>query len=259
MARLKEENMDFSVKSIVITGAGAGIGKKTASEMAARGGLLTVSDIDLSKAEQVAEEISQAGGRALAVRADVRDYEQMEAMINTAIAEFGQVDILINNAGTGIPKPFIMTSPEEWDFDIGICLYGVMNGCRAVLPHMVERNAGKIVNICSDAGRTGEPMLAVYSAAKAGVVGFSKAIAREVARNNVLVNCVCFSTIRTELMGMLFQANPEAEQKMVKRYPMKRIGEMEEAANTIMLMCSDYVTFITGQVLSCNGGFAMVD
>jgi 2-hydroxycyclohexanecarboxyl-CoA dehydrogenase len=251
--------MDFTDKSIVITGSGAGVGGRTAMEMAARGGLITVSDIDPAKAEAKAQEIVQAGGKAIGVGADVRDYSQIEAMINAAIAEYGRVDIMINNAGTGIPKPFIMSSHEDWDFDIGICLYGVMNGCRAVIPHMMEANAGKIINICSDAGRVGEPMLAAYSAAKAGVVGFTKAVAREVARNNILINCVCFSTIRTEFMGMLFEANPEAEQKMVKRYPMKRIGEMEDAANTIMLMCSDYVTFVTGQVLSCNGGFAMVD
>lgn len=251
--------MDFTSKAIVITGAGAGIGRRTALEIASRGGLLTVGDIDPSKAEGVAKEITDAGGRAIAAQADVRDYGQVEAMIGAAIKEFGQVDILVNNAGTGIPKPFITTDPEEWNFDIGICLFGVMNGCRAVLPHMVERNAGRIVNICSDAGRVGEPMLAAYSAAKAGVIGFTKAIAKEVARNNILVNCVCFSTIRTELFDGIFKANPEMEQKMVKRYPMRRVGEMGEAAATIMLMCSDYVTFITGQVLSCNGGYAMVD
>lgn len=251
--------MDFTDRSIVITGAGAGVGGRTASEMAARGGLLTVCDIDASRAEAKAQEIVDAGGKAISAMADVRDYGQVEAMVDAAVSAYGRVDIMINNAGTGIPKPFIMSSREDWDFDIGICLFGVMNGCRAVLPHMVEANAGRIINICSDAGRVGEPMLAAYSAAKAGVVGFTKAVAREVARNNIFVNCVCFSTIRTELMGGLMAANPEMEAKMVKRYPMKRIGEMEDAANAIMLMCSDYVTFITGQVLSCNGGFAMVD
>lgn len=251
--------MDFSGKSIVITGAGAGIGRRTALDMAARGGLLTVLDLDLSKAEGVAGEIEDAGSRSIAAGADVRDFDQVQAAVDAAIAEFGGVDIMVNNAGTGLPKPFVMTEPEDWNYDIGICLFGVMNGCRAVLPHMVEMNRGKIVNICSDAGRVGEPTLAAYSAAKAGVIGFSKAIAKEVARSNILVNCVCFSTIRTELFGGLFQANPEMEQKMIKRYPMKRIGEMEEAANTIMLLCSDYVTFITGQVLSANGGYAMVD
>ncbi len=250
--------MDFSAKSIVITGAGGGIGKRTALEMAARGGSVTISDIDEAKAQQVADEIAQSGGRAIAVKADVREYAEVEEMSKRATSEYGKVDVLINNAGTGIPKPFVTTMPEEWDFDIGICLYGVMNGCRAVLPQMIERNSGKIINICSDAGRIGEANLAVYSGAKAGVLGFSKAIAREVARNNILVNCVCFSAIRNELFGSIFEANPEIEQKMIKHYPMRRIGEMEDAANAIMMMASDYVTFITGQVLSCNGGFAMV-
>jgi 2-hydroxycyclohexanecarboxyl-CoA dehydrogenase len=250
--------MDFSGKSIVITGAGGGIGKRTAFEMAARGGSITIGDVDLAKAQQVTDEIDQGGGTALAVGADVRDYTQVKEMIERTTAEYGQVDILINNAGTGILKPFVATAPEEWSFDIGICLYGVMNGCHAVLPQMIERKSGKIINICSDAGRVGEPNLSVYSAAKAGVVGFSKAIAKEVARDNVLVNCVCFSTVRTELFGMLFEANPEVEKKMTRQYPMRRIAEMEEAANTIMMMASDYVTFITGQVIACNGGFTMI-
>jgi 2-hydroxycyclohexanecarboxyl-CoA dehydrogenase len=250
--------MDFSDKSIVITGAGGGIGKKTALEMAARGGSITIADIDLGKAEQVADEIGQSGGSALAVQADVRDYAQVKEMIDKATAEYGKVDILVNNAGTGIPKPFITTNPDEWDFDIKICLYGVMNGCHAVLPQMQERKSGKIINICSDAGRVGEPNLAIYSAAKAGVLGFTKAIAKEVARDGILANCVCFSTVRTELFGAIFEANPELEKKMTKQYPMRRIGEMEEAANTIMMMASDYVTFITGQVLACNGGFTMI-
>ena len=251
--------MDFTGKSIVITGSGAGIGKYTAKEMAARGGLLAVSDVDLARAEQAAKEITEAGGKAIAVKADVREYDEVQAMIDKATEVHGKVDILVNNAGTGNMAPFVTTSPEEWDFDIGICLYGVLNGCHCVLPQMIERNSGRIINICSDAGRVGEPRLAIYSAAKAGVIGFTKAIAQEVARNNVLVNCVCFSTIRTEMFAALFEGNPEIEQKMIKRYPMKRLGSMEDAANTIMLMASDYVTFITGQVLSANGGYAMVD
>ena len=190
---------------------------------------------------------------------DVRNYEQMEGMIDAATKEFGRVDILINNAGTSSLKPFLMTTPEDWDSDIGICLYGVMNGCRAVLPQMVERGSGKIINICSEAGRVGEPNLAAYSAAKAGVIGFTKSIAKEMGRSNVLVNCVCFSTIRTEFMEDFIKANPEIAEKAVKRYPMKRFGEIEEAANTIMLMSSDLVTYITGQALSCNGGYAMAD
>ncbi len=251
--------MDFSGKSIFITGAGAGVGKFTAKEMAERGGLLTITDLDVGRAEQAAKEISDAGGKALAIAADVREYDQVKAAVEKATEAYGKVDILINNAGTGNLCPFVATSPEEWDFDIKICLYGVLNGTHAVLPQMIERKAGRIINICSDAGRVGEPRLALYAAAKAGVIAFTKSVAQEVARDGVLMNCVCFSTIRTEMFGDLFAGNPALEEKMVKRYPMRRIGEMQDAANTIMLMASDYVTFITGQVLSANGGFAMVD
>ena len=251
--------MDSTDKSIVITGSGAGVGKYTAKEMAARGGLLTISDMDEGRMEQAAKEITDAGGKAIAIKADVREYDEIKAMIEGATEAYGKVDILINNAGTGNLAPFITTEPAEWDFDIKICLYGVLNACHCVLPQMIERNSGKIINICSDAGRIGEPRLSLYSAAKAGVVGFTKAIAQEVARNNVLVNCVCFSTIRTEMISDLLDGNPEIGEKMVKRYPMKRLGTLQDAANAIMLMASDYVTFITGQVLSANGGFAMVD
>ncbi len=251
--------MDFTGRSIVVTGSGAGIGRATALAMAESGGLLTISDIDPIAAEQVAAEIQEAGGKATWVKTDVTIYEEAVGMIKAAAQEYGHVDILINNAGTGMIKPFVETVPEEWSRDIGLCLYGVMNGCHAVLSHMIERNSGKIVNICSDAGRIGEPRLAAYSAAKAGVVGFTKAVAKEVARNNILVNCVCFSTIRSESIQKMLDAVPGMEEKMVKLYPMRRVGELAEAARSIMLMCSEYVTFTTGQVLSCNGGYAMVD
>ncbi|MBU1671141.1 MAG: SDR family oxidoreductase [Actinobacteria bacterium] len=250
--------MDFSDTSIVITGSGLGIGRRAALEFASRGGLVTVSDLESERAEAVASEITGAGGRALAVAADVTDYDQVKALIDGTTTEFGRVDVLINNAGTSKMAMFVQTVPADWRFEIDLCLYGVMNGCHAVLPQMMERGSGKILNICSDAGRVGEPGLAAYSAAKAGVVGFTKAIAKEVARNNVLVNCLCFSAIRTEGIQAVFDAMPGMEEKMVKRYPMKRIGEPEEAVNAMMMMVSDYVTFTTGQVLSANGGYAMV-
>jgi NAD(P)-dependent dehydrogenase (short-subunit alcohol dehydrogenase family) len=251
--------MDFTDKSIFITGAGAGIGRTTAMEMASRGGLITVSDIDEERAGRVAGEIEDAGGTALGVRTDVTDLDEVGAAMKRATETFGRVDILVNNAGWATASWFADSTPEGWDKDIGLCLYGVIHGCHAVLPQMIERGSGRIVNICSDAGRVGEPRLAVYAAAKAGVVGLSKSIAREVARHNVLVNCVCFSCIRTEFFGNLFEADPRVEEKMTKRYPMGRVGEMREAANAVMIMASDYVTFVTGQVLSVNGGYAMSD
>lgn len=251
--------MDFSDTSIVITGSGTGIGRTAAMEMAARGGLLTIGDMDEERARTVADGINASGGRAIAIRADVTDYDQVKALIDGATTEFGGVDVLVNNAGTGEQKMFVETAPADWRFEIDLCLYGVMNGCHAVLPQMIERGSGRILNICSDAGRVGEPTLAAYSAAKAGVVGFTKAIAKEVARCNVLVNCLCFSAIRTEGIQARFDASPGMEEKMVRRYPMKRIGEPIEAANAMMMLISDYCTFTTGQVLSANGGYSMVD
>lgn len=253
------KSMDFSDTSIVITGSGMGIGRAAAMAMAERGGLVTVSDVSAERAEEVAEAIRGSGGRAIAVRADVTDYRQVREMVEAATSHFGKVDVLVNNAGTGRQKPFVQTVPDDWRFEIDLCLYGVMNGCHAVLPHMLERGSGRILNICSDAGRVGEPMLAAYSAAKAGVVGFTKAVAREVARYGILVNCLCFSAIRTEGIQAMLEANPGLEEKMVKRYPMKRIGTLQEAANAVMMMVSDYCSFCTGQVFSVNGGYAMVD
>lgn len=250
--------MDFEGRSVIITGSGGGIGKQTAREMASRGARLTVTDIDENKAAEVVSEITGQGGTAQAVQCDVTDYEQVKGMVEKAISAYGKVDVLINNAGTGTVNIFVQTTPQDWKRDIDLCLFGVMNCTHAVLPHMIEKQSGKIINVCSDAGKVGEPNLAAYSAAKAGVIGFTKAVAKEVARFNVLVNCVCFSTVKTEMFKMIFEANPEMEQKMIKRYPMKRVGTMEEAASTLMLMASDYVTFITGQTLSMNGGYAMV-
>ncbi len=250
--------MDFSDRSIIITGAGGGVGKRTAIEMASRGALLTLCDIDKAKVDAVVDEITTAGGKAQSVLCDVTDYDQAKATVEKALSSYGKVDVLINNAGTGTINAFVGTTPEDWRRDVDLCLYGVMNFTHAVLPSMIERGSGKVLSVCSDAGRVGEPNLAAYSAAKAGVVGFTKAVAKEVGRYNVLVNCVCFSTVRTEVFEMLFSINPEMEQKMIKRYPMKRVATMDEAANTLMLMSSDYVTFITGQTLSMNGGYAMV-
>ncbi len=251
--------MDFSNKSIVITGSGAGVGKFAAKEMANRGGLLTISDIDLNRAEETANEIVRLGGNAIAVETDVTIYNDTKELIATATEAYGQVDILVNNVGTGTIQPFVETNPESWAFEIDICLYSVMNGCHCVLPQMIERGSGKIVNICSDAGRVGEQKMAIYSAAKSGVIGFTKAIAKETAAYDIKINCVCFGIIKTEMVNTLLNAMPGQEEKMAGRYPMKRLGNMKEAAAAIMMMSSEHTSFITGQVLSANGGYAMVD
>ena len=157
--------MRFDEKSIVITGAGMGIGRVAAQNFASRGGLLTITDMDGERAEKSAKEIQEQGGKAISASADVRDYNQVKSAVDKAISEYGKIDIMINCAGTGSPKPFAETKPEDWDYDIKICFYGVLNGCHVVINHMLERGQGRIVNVCSDAGRVGEPTLSLYSGA----------------------------------------------------------------------------------------------
>jgi 2-hydroxycyclohexanecarboxyl-CoA dehydrogenase len=250
--------IDFEGKQVAITGAGAGIGRVTALELVRLGARVAISDLDGDRAGALAERICESYGhkRAIGVACDVRDHAQVTSFVEGAIAHFGGLDVLINNAGTARPGPFADSTPDDWAFDVGICLYGVMNGVHAVLPHMVEQGGGRIVNCCSDAGRVGEPMLAAYSAAKAGVVGFTKAIAKEVGASGVHINCVCFGTTLTETIQELLPE--EMRQKMVRRYPLGRLGTMEDQANAVLLLASDRASFITGQVLSSNGGYAMV-
>jgi NAD(P)-dependent dehydrogenase (short-subunit alcohol dehydrogenase family) len=255
----QEPFIHFEGKSVVITGAGAGIGRVTALEFARLGARVTIGDRDDGRAGAAAKEIAEAHGadRTLAVTCDVRDYAAVQGMIEQAIATFGGVDVLVNNAGTGKMGPFVKSKPEDWSFDIGICLYGVMNGVHAVLPHMIERGGGRIVNCCSDAGRVGEPNLAAYSAAKAGVVGFTKAVAKEVGRNGIHINCACFGTTLTEIMQRMLPA--DRQEKMARAYPLRRLGSMQDAANAVILLASERSSFVTGQVLSSSGGYSMAD
>ena len=173
------------------------------------------------------------------------------------MSEYEKIDIMINCAGTGASKPFAETNPEDWDYDIKICLYGVLNGCHCVINHMIERGAGRIVNVCSDAGRVGERNLSLYAAAKGGVIAFSKSLAQEVARNNIYVNTVCFGATKTENIQGLLDSSPGMEEKIVKKYPIRRLGTMQDQANALMFMASDYASFIIGQTLVSNGGFSM--
>jgi len=249
----------FEGKSVIITGAGMGIGRAIALELARLGARVTIGDLAVERVRGVASEIEETHGpgRALAAECDVRDYAAVKRMVDGAIETFGGVDVLINNAGTGKSGPFVNTKPEDWNYDIGICLYGTMNGVHAVLPHMIERGGGRVVNCCSDAGRVGEANLAAYSAAKAGIVGFTKAVAREVGRNHIYLNCVCFGMTLTETMQRFVPA--EQQERMLRAYPLRRLGTMQDAANAVLLLASDRASFVTGQVLSSSGGFSMVD
>ena len=248
-----ELNLDGKVA--IITGGGRGIGRSISLAFAREGSIVVVADRDAETAAAVASEIAGLGGKAIPVQMDVTDEPQVRAVVDRVLAEFGRIDILVNNAGWGGMRLFAQSTPQEWNFEINVNLIGVMNCSRAVVQHMIDRRCGKIVSIASDAGKVGEPQSTAYSAAKAGVIAFSKALAKELGPRGINVNTVSPGTIETPLA--LEQLAPVLD-KVVKRYPLRRLGKPEEVANAVVFLASDAASFITGQSLSVNGGYSMV-
>jgi len=269
--------MDLELKGKValVTGAGQGIGREIAKVLAAEGVKVGVNDFYLDRAEKVAKEIEQAGGTAIGVQADVANLEQVKAMVAKIAQGVGPVDILVNNAGVPIAirtgeiarTTFAESDEVSWKKQVDLNTYGVLNCTHAVLHSMIERNGGKIISIISEAGRTGEAHLAVYSGAKAGILGFSKALAREVGRYRINVNCIAIGATAHEGTKPVLDpdATPETDErlgKMLKVYPigrgLGRIGRPFDAAYAVAFLASRKAEFVTGQCLSVSGGFSMV-
>ena len=221
---------------------------------------MAVFDRDRAAAERVAGDIVAAGGRAQAFACDITLREQVDAAVAAASSALGPVDVLVNNAGWDIFKPFIKTTPPEWERLIAINLVGALHMHHAVLPQMVERRGGRIVNIASDAARAGSSGEAVYAACKGGLVAFSKTLAREHARHGITVNVVCPGPTDTALFADYKEGagNPE---KLVEAFtraiPLGRIGQPEDLPGAIAFFASDDAAFVTGQVLSVSGGLTM--
>ncbi len=250
----------FDGKTVLVTGGGGGIGGATCKRFAAEGAKVAVFDINLEAAEKVAAGIRSAGGVADAFQCDIASHAAVNAAVAAAEARLGPIDVLVNNAGWDIFKPFAKTEPGEWDKLIAINLTGALNMHHAVLPGMVARKYGRIVNIASDAARVGSSGEAVYAACKGGLVAFSKTIAREHARHNITVNVVCPGPTDTALLAGVTSgaANPEKlVEAFAKAIPMGRLGQPNDLAGAIAFMGSDDAAFVTGQVLSVSGGLTM--
>lgn len=250
--------LDLSGKSAFVTGAGQGVGRQIALHFAAHGARVGVNDVDAERAGAVASEIEAAGGKAEVHLGDVTDFAAMKAIAGA----FGGADILVNNAGnfgadpsklTG--RPFWEQEPEEWRAWVDVNLYGVLNCSRVFLPAMVAKGEGSLINVISDAGRVGERNLEVYSAAKAGAAGFTRAIARSIGKSNVRANCVAISSTRTPTTAM-FLDNPDMAKKMLAQYVIRRFGEPSDVANMVLFLASNASSWITGQTYPVNGGFA---
>jgi 2-hydroxycyclohexanecarboxyl-CoA dehydrogenase len=262
MARLfhTEGNpMRIKDKVALVTGGSRGIGHAICLRLAEEGAKVAVVDILEAEAEQTAVEIKAEGGQAMTVKTDVTQLDQVGACVQKITDTWGQIDILVNNAGWDKIEPFIESKPETWDKVIAINLKGPISFCHAVIPQMIARNAGKIISISSDAGRVGSTGEAVYSACKAGVIGFSKTLARELARSKINVNVICPGPTDTALLKQVTSGDKGARiiEAMTRAVPFRRLGQPEEIANAVAFFASPDADFVTGQVLSVSGGLTM--
>ncbi|HEX7660655.1 MAG TPA: 3-oxoacyl-ACP reductase family protein [Pseudonocardiaceae bacterium] len=239
-------------KIAIVTGAGQGIGAGIATKLAAEGATVVVTDINEATAKETAATL---GNDAVGIRTDVTDRGSVDAMVDQVIGQFGRVDVLVNNAGWDTAEPFVESQPATWDRIIQINLYGVFNTCKKILPLMAERGYGKVVNLGSDAGRVGSSGEAVYSAAKGGVIAFTKTLAREMARAKVNVNCVCPGPTDTALFASM--GGEKLRDALRKAIPLRRLGQPEDLANAVAFLASDEAAFITGQTVSVSGGLTM--
>jgi 2-hydroxycyclohexanecarboxyl-CoA dehydrogenase len=246
--------MRFEGKTAVVTGAGSGIGRATAEGFAAGGAAVILGDINVENGEAAAAAIRDAGGTADFVRLDVTDRKSVEAFRDQANKLRGDVHIVANVAGWGKTEPFVQNTPDFWDKVVALNLMGPIYMARAFCEPMMERNQGKIVNVASDAGRVGSLGESVYAGSKGGAIAFTKSLAREMARYNINVNCVCPGPTDTPLMAAV---NEKIKEAFMRVTPMRRLAKPEEVANAVLFFASDRASFVTGQVLSVSGGLTM--
>jgi len=262
--------MDLGLKDkvVIVTGSARGIGKAVALTFAEEGAKVVVADI-LDEGAEVAKEITSKGGEALFVKFDFTKLEEARRLVKETVNSFGQLDVLANVGAAWRSNFFMQMTEEEWDYEITGVFRQVLNMCRASLEQMIERRSGKIINIGSDAGRVGEPNQPVYSGAKGGVIALTKALAKDVARHGVLVNCVCPSMTMTERIAAreteAEDAGPEALEKyrstmkkIIRLYPLRKLGTPQDIADMVVFMASERANHITGQTISVNGGYCMV-
>lgn len=242
-------------KTVLITGSSRGIGRAIAEQFAAEGCNVVINYLHAEDAAQsLVASLHDKDFPALAVRADVGDREQVQSMIRQSINRFGKIDVLINNAGIAQQKLFTDITEEEWDRMLNIHVKGMFNCCQCVLPGMISRKQGKIINIASIWGITGASCEVHYSTAKAAMIGFTKALAKELGPSNIQVNCVAPGIIDTEMNASL---DENERLTLQEETPLMRFGTPLEVASAVLYLASDSANFLTGQVISPNGGLVI--
>jgi 2-hydroxycyclohexanecarboxyl-CoA dehydrogenase len=259
-------NLGLQGKVALITGSGGGIGRSIALAFAAEGAVIAVNDINDAGIDETVRLVEAAGGSAIAAKFDITELAATRETVSAIERACGRIDVLVNNAALLLNHElFLDTDPETCDREIRVILYGTMNCARAVLPGMIERRFGKMINIVTDAARVGQERQCNYSAAKGGVISFTKSIAREVGRHNINVNAVSpgatNSPMRMEMLRQLRESigaeqAAQREERVKRAYALRRLGEPEDVANTVLFLASEAGRHITGQVLSVNGGYA---
>lgn len=245
--------MDFQQQVVLVTGASRGIGRAVALHLAAGGAVVAVASRKLAGTEAVAGEIRGRGGRALALAVDVRDSELVTAMVSTVLEAFGRIDILVNNAGIFEPVPFEEMTEEQWDRMLDVHLRGTFLCSRAVVPHMLDRGSGCIINVASTSGLTGGTSGAHYAAAKGGIIAFTRALGKELAGRGVRVNAVAPSKIDTDMLQK--PDDPGARRELLEKIPLGRVGAPEEIAEVVGFLASDAASYIVGEVIVASGGY----
>jgi 2-hydroxycyclohexanecarboxyl-CoA dehydrogenase len=262
---LTDDILSLDGRVALVTGSGQGVGRRIAYHLAMHTtGGVAVNDYHLERAERVAAEIREAGGKAMAVQADVTDLDGVKAMVAKIEAELGPVGVLVNNAGNhgANPtiegrKPFWETTPEVWNQAIGVNLYGALNCCAAVIPGMIKREApGRLITIISDAGRYGDARMETYAAAKAGAAGLMRSCARTLGRYQITANSIAIAAMNTERTANR-EVDPEMQKRIFDKYIVRRRGEPDDIAAMALFLASDASSWISGQVYPVNGGFTL--
>jgi 2-hydroxycyclohexanecarboxyl-CoA dehydrogenase len=247
-------------KIAIVTGAGSGIGRAIALRLAQEGCVVGVFDVNPRGAEETAALIAETGGRAVAAVCDITDYAAVTTAVSGFEAATGPTDILVNNAGWDTPMPFLKTDEAFWKKVVGINWFGPLHTTHAVAQGMAARKTGRIINIASDAGRVGSTGEVVYSGCKGATIAFAKALARELARNQVTINNICPGPTDTPAMDAFIGTGEQGQKirdSMVRGVPLGRIGVPDDYPGIVAFLASDDASFITGQTISVSGGLTM--